>query len=225
MHTGGDPGVSTVIVAALEDGISIVVLANANAKGSALSNIILGVAEKAFGAGNSSNIPPTNNSVTSRSILPRDARVIARANGAGAPSYLDLAGTYYSTGYGTFVLCSVRSSSPSCQSVLDDFRAVNKSISATSTDLFSFINTVNSKHAQLTYANANKYLLSLGTIYPEGYGKNTTPFSTLAPATIAQFAVENGKVVGFGFNVSDVSEFTHGETVEETSQVWFVKVA
>jgi hypothetical protein len=214
--------VSTVIVAALKDDIGIVVLVNADAKGLSLEKIILGVVEKVFGAGNSSNFPPADDSVTSRSILPQHSGVTAR-DSTWTPPYLDLAGTYHRTGYGTVVLCSVYSTSPSCQSVLDDFRAVNKSISLNSTDLFASFNTLWSKHAHFTHTNASKYLISLGTIYPEGYGKNSTPFSTLAPATTAQFVVENGKIVGFGFNDSDTSDLTHGGSVEETSQVWFVK--
>jgi hypothetical protein len=217
--------VSTVVVAALEDGIGIVVLVNADTKGSSIEKIIVAVADKVFGAGNSSNSAPANDSITSRSILPRDSGVTTRADSAGTPPYLDLAGTYHSTGYGTVVLCSVDSSSPSCRSVLDDFRAVNESISPNSTDLFASFNTLWSKYALLTHTNASGYLISLGTIYPEGYGKNSTPFSTLVPITAVQFVVENGKTVGFGFNDSDTSDLTHGGSVEETSQVWFVKVA
>ena len=225
MHNGAAPGVSTVIAAALEDGIGIVVLANADTKGSSLERIILGVADKVFGAGNSSNFTPANDSITSRSILPQDSSVTTRADSAGTPPSLDLAGTYHSTGYGTVVLCSVDSPSSPCQSVLDDFRAVNESMSPNSTDLFAFFNTLWSKHAHLTHTNASRYLISLGTIYPEGYGKNSTPFSTLEPATTAEFAVDNGKVVGFGFNDSDTSDLTRGTSVEETSQVWFDKEA
>jgi hypothetical protein len=217
--------VSTVVVAAPEDGIGIVVLVNADSKGSSIEKIVVGVAEKVFDAGNSSNSSPANDSINSRSILPRNSGVTARADSAGTPPYPDVAGTYYSTGYGTVVLCSVHSTSPSCQSVLDDFRTVNKSISPDSTDLFASFVTLWSTHAQLTHTNASEYLVSLGTIYPEGYGKNSTPFSTLVPVTTAQFMVENGKIVGFGFNDSDASDLTHGGSVEETSQVWYVKEA
>ena len=226
LHDGDAPGVSTIVAAALEDGIGIVVLVNADTKGLSVEKIIDGVAEKAFGAGNSSNLPPADNSITSRAIRPRDSGVTSRADNAGTPPNLDLAGTYYSTGYGTVVLCSVHSTSPSCQSVLDDFGAVNKStISPNSNDLFASFDTVRSKHVLFTYTNTSKYLISIGTIYPEGYGKNSTPFSTLVPATLAQFVVENGEIVGFGFNDSDTSDLTHGGTVEETSQVWFAKEA
>jgi hypothetical protein len=120
------------------------------------------------------------------------------------------------------VLCDVHSTSPSCVSVLDDFRALNKSLSPNSTDLFAYWRTVWSTHIQFTYTNASQYLISIGSIYAEGYGKNATPFSTLAPATIAQFVVENGRVVGFGFNETADSDVTHsGRSAEDTSQVWF----
>lgn len=224
MHDGDTPGVSTFVVVALEDDIGIIVLANADAKGPSIEKIILGVAQKAFGAGNFSDVPPADDSITPRSVLPQHVDATARGDSAGRPPNLDPTGPYYSTGYGTVVLCSVNSSSPSCQSVLDDFRAINKSISSDSIDLFASFNTVWSKHALLTHINGNEYLISLGTIYPEGYGKNSTPFSTLAPVTTAQFVVdENWEVVGFGFNDSDTSDLTHGGSVEETSQVWFVK--
>jgi hypothetical protein len=199
LHSGGAPGVTSVIVAALEDGIGIIALTNADAKEISLKNIIIKAAEKAFSS-----------------------------ESAGMPSSLDLAGTYYNTGYGTLVLCNMRSTSPSCESVLDDFRAVDKSLSPNSTDLFASWNTVWSTHVRFTHTNASQYLISIGTIYSEGYGQNSTPFSTLAPATSAQFVVENERIVGFGFNETgdpDESDLTQAGSVEETSQVWFVKQA
>ena len=65
--------------------------------------------------------------------------------------------------------------------------------------------------------------MSAGTIYPEGYGKNSTPFSTLAPGGLATFVVENGSVVGFG--VSGIIGVEQPGPVEEVSDVWFVRKA
>jgi len=68
-------------------------------------------------------------------------------------------------------------------------------------------------------------LISAGSIYPQGYGKNTTAFSTLGPIATAEFVVENEKVVGFGWdNIGDDGDVKQsGSAVEETSEVWFVK--
>jgi hypothetical protein len=137
--------------------------------------------------------------------------------------HVELTGTYYNAGYGTGVLCSVHSSSPSCESVLDAFRSIDPSLSS-STDLFASWVTLLSTHLRFTYANDSKYLVSAGSVYPQGYGKNTTPFSTLAPIATAEFMVENEKVVGFGWNITgDDGDVKQSGSVEETSEVWFLK--
>jgi hypothetical protein len=189
---------------------------------------MLELAQKALGAGNSSNTPPAKRSVTSRSILPRHASagVIARADGTGAPSYPDPAGTYVSAGYGTLVLCSMHSSSPGCEDVQNYFRAANDgSVPPNSPDLFTFWDAVWYKHGYFAYTNGSSYSILIGTVYPQGYGKNTTSFSTLGTYATAKFVVENGKVVGFGFNDTEIWNLPvpHGGSVKEISQVWFDK--
>jgi hypothetical protein len=215
--------VTSAIVTALEDGIGIVVLVNSDSRDTPILDIILKVAEKAFGSAYTSSSPPADQSnIPHRSTLPRQTGLRAGTDSAG----LDLAGSYYNPGYGTLVLCNVHSTSPSCESVLDDFHALDNSLSPNTIDLFAYWRTVLTTHVQFTHTMASQYLISTGTIYPEGYGKNFTAFSTLAPATIAQFFVENERVVGFGFNETTDSDVPHSsQSVEETSQVWFVKQA
>ena len=201
-------------------------LTNADSKAEPIENIILKVAEKAFESGNSSSSSP---STTRRSsLLPRHASVTARAD--DSPLHVDLTGTYYNAGYGTGMFCSVHSSSPSCGSVLDAFRSIDPSLSApnsNSTDLFASWVTLLSTHVRFTYTNESQYLISAGSIYPQGYGKNTTAFSTLAPIATAEFVVENEKVVGFGWNNigddNDDDDVKRSGSVQETSEVWFVK--
>ena len=206
---------STAIFAALEDGIGIIVLVNTDSKGEPIIDIVLKAAEKAFGFGNSSSSAPT---VTRRSnLLPRHAGVSARVD--DGPPHVDLTGTYYNAGYGTGVLCSVHSSSPSCGSVLDAFRSIDPSLSApnsNSTDLFASWVTPLSTHVRFIYTNDSQYLVSIGSIYPQGYGKNSTPFSTLTPSATAEFVVENEKVVGFGWDIiGDDGDVRQSGSVEE----------
>jgi hypothetical protein len=222
--------VSTIVAAAAEDGTGIVALTNADTKADPILNIILEAAEKAFGSRNSSSpasSPPATNTVTRHSnlLLPRHGGVTPRAED------VDLTGTYYNAGYGTGVLCSVHSTSPSCKSVLDAFRSFDPSSlspKSTSTDLFASWVTQFSTHIRFACTNSSNYLISAGTIYPQGYGKNTTAFSTLVPIATAEFVVKNGKVVGFGWN-NIIDEASGGVkrsgSVEETSEVWFVKQA
>ena len=217
------------IAAALEDGIGIVVLANADSEDTPVLNIIVAAAEKAFGSANSSSSssPANQSSISRRSKLPRHVGVTARADnsGTGTPPDVDLlAGAYYNAGYGTPVLCSVRSSSPPCGSVMDAFRAVDPTLSSNSTsnDLFASWETPLSTHIRFTYTNDSQYLINIESVYPEGYGKNSTPFWTVFPSATAEFVVENGTVVGFGWN--DINDDVKREgSVEETADVWFVK--
>jgi len=185
---------------------------------------MLQLGKKALGIGDPSKTPPVN-TVTSRSMLPRHASagVFPRAGDMGAPSYSDPAGTYCNAGYGTLVLCSVHSSSPACKGVQDDVLAANGFLPPNSPDLLTYWGAVWDKHGYFAYSNGSSYDLLIGTIYPHGYGKNSTPFDTLGTYATAKFAVENGKVVGFGFNDTEIWGLPHGGSVKETSQVWFDK--
>ncbi|KAH9991459.1 beta-lactamase/transpeptidase-like protein [Russula vinacea] len=212
-HPGDAPGVSTFIACALEDGIGIIALANADSKDTALLNITDAAAAIAFGIGGASS-PTANQPTTSRrSKLPRRASLVTRGDDGGALHR-----------YGSGELCSVRSSSPSCKSVLDAFHATDPSLSPNSPDLFGSWVTLLSTHVRFTYTNDSQYLIYIGSIYAEGYGKNTTPFSTLDSSATAEFVVENGKVSGFGWNDLGNGGKRAG-SVEETSDVWFAKVA
>jgi hypothetical protein len=175
-------------------------------------------------------IPLSDNSTTatrrSNPPVPRHDGVTARVDDG---PHVELTGTYYNAGYGTGVLCSVHSSSPSCESVLDAFRSIDPSLSpnSTSTDLFASWVTLLSTHLRFTCTNDSQHLVSIGSIYPQGYGKTSTLFSTLAPTSMAEFVVENEKVVGFGWNNigddDDDDDVKREGSVEETSDVWFVK--
>jgi hypothetical protein len=225
--------VSTIVAAAIEDGVGIVVLANADTKAAPILDVVLKIAKIVFGIGNSSSpsssLPATTVARRSNLPLPRHhAGVTPRTNS----NDIDLTGTYYNAGYGTGVLCNVRSTSPSCKSVLDAFRSIapsSLSPNSSSTDLFASWVTQFSTHIRFTRTNSNsssssQHLISIGSIYPQGYGKNTTAFSTLVPVATAEFVVENRKVVGFGWNnIIDNGGVQRPGSVEETSEVWFVK--
>jgi hypothetical protein len=215
--------VSAVIAAALEDGVGVIMLANADDKQSYLTDIIGWVAEKAFSTETSSSPSANTSTLFSRTNLRRRSGMSPREENTTPLGDLDLAGTYHNAGYGTAELCSVHSSSSSCQSVLADFRSVDKSLSPNSTDLFISWITTWTSHVRFIHANGTQFIISSGTIYPEGYGKNTTAFSTLESGGQATFVVENKSVVGFG--ISGISGVEHAGPVEEASDVWFDKVA
>ena len=116
----------------------------------------------------------------------------------------------------------------SCKSVLDAFHSIDLPLSpnSTSTDLFASWATLFSTHIRFAHTNDCQYLIYAGSIYPQGYGENTTAFSTLVPIATAEFVVENEKVVGFGWdNIGDDGDVKQSGSIEETSEVWFVKQA
>ncbi|KAI0269029.1 hypothetical protein BGY98DRAFT_1016359 [Russula aff. rugulosa BPL654] len=185
-HPGGAPGVSTFVAAVVEDGIGIVALTNADTKADVIQNIVVKAAEKVFGFRNSSSpsssMPATTVTRRSNIQLPRrHAGVTPREEDDD-----DLTGTYYNAGYGTGVLCSVQSTSPSCKSVLDAFRSIDPSLSpnSTSTDLFASWVTLFSTHIRLTYTTTNNShynLISAGSIYPQAMGKTPRHFRRWFP--------------------------------------------
>ena len=231
MHDGSAPGVTAHVTATPEDGIGVIVLANADQRELSVTEITLLALEKAFGLG--TGIPsssPSANTPTAAATLRRttsDLRhvgVTCRGKGTAAPYYdVELAGTYSNAGYGTAVLCSMRSSSSSCQRILDNFRSVDKSLSSNSTDLFASWATIFSSYLRFTQTNGRQYIIFSETIYPEGYGKNSTPFSTQITVGLATFVVEDESVAGFG--ITGISGVNRSGPVEEASDVWFVKQA
>jgi hypothetical protein len=217
--------VSAVIAAALEDGVGVILLANADDKQSYMVDIAGLVAEKTIGRGTGTSSPSSSANVSTRSFtnLRRRTGEPAREESTTTLDGLDLAGTYCNAGYGTVELCSVHSSSSSCLSVLADFRSIDKSLSPNSTNLFVTLITTWTSHVLLTHTNDTQFIISIGSIYPEGYGKNSTPFSTLSPAARATFVVENQSIVGFG--ISGISGVVRAGPVKEASDVWFDKKA
>jgi hypothetical protein len=188
------PGVSTAIAAAIEDGIQvgIIVLTNADSKRRThpkyrpqsrrqslrlwrFLRLILPASQ------------PDYCTVSRHSKLPRHAGVTARGD-EGTPD-VDLTGSYYNAVYEAAGFCSVHGSSPSCVSVLDDFRSIDPSLSpnSTSTDLFTSWVMVSRTHMRFTYTNNSQYPVSIGSVYPQGYGGDFTPFST--PGTLCDSGI------------------------------------
>lgn len=74
------------------------------------------------------------------------------------------------------------------------------------------------------------FQIYLTSLYPNGYGKDTTPFETREIGTtegLAEFVFEDGEVVGFGISglVGQLTERARQyETVQDRAEVWFDKV-
>ncbi|KAH9048267.1 beta-lactamase/transpeptidase-like protein [Lactarius hengduanensis] len=221
-HGGSAPGVSADITIPVLDDVGIVALANANAKHSALSEVTVTVLRKLALAGCADESMPANLSAHAwtqfQSAAPssRRAREEEPSTTHEIPR-LDLTGTYEDAGYGTFTLCDASSRSDECRSVLDDFRLVDGSSADDPNILLGSWPSVWTSHARFNPTNTTgRYLVDFGSLYPTGYGRNTTPFADWIDRTPADFVVEDGVVRGFGFSGGYGS-------VEENGDVWFSK--
>jgi len=227
-HTGGAPGVSADITIPVFDGVGIVTLANADLKQPALIEITFLILRKL--AGYTDELMPADlsgrpwtrfRSATSSVGCPCEEG-LSEINEL-PPSRLDLTGTYDDVGYGTFTLCDASSRSDECQLVLDDFRLVNEPQTGDPNGLFASWPSALTSHARFNPTNTTgRYLVDFGTLYPAGYGKNTTPFAHWMGDVPADFVVEDGVVRGVGFGGLSEREQNH-ESVEENFDVWFRK--
>ncbi|KAH9180216.1 beta-lactamase/transpeptidase-like protein [Lactarius sanguifluus] len=218
-HNGGVPGVSADITIPVFDGVGVVSLANADEKQPALHDINIAVLRKLASRTNES-IPDDLSAHTSTRFLSAtsDSRR-AREEGPSAiheVPRLDLTGTYDDDGYGTFTLCDASSLSDECRPVLDDFRLADGPSKGDLNGLFGSLPSVFTKgHTRFNPTNtAGQYLVDFGSLYPTGYGRNTTPFAHWMGRATADFVVEDGIVKGFGLSV-------YGS--EDNFDVWFSK--
>lgn len=197
---------STAITIPVIDGVGVVTLANADAKHLALHEITLVILKKL--AGYTDESMPANlsalslrrfQSATSGSRRPREEGL--SATNELLPRRLDLTGAYDGNGYGTFTLCDASSQSDECRLVLDDFRLADGPSTGDPNRLFGAWPCVWTSHTRFIPTSAlRRYLVDFGTLYPTGYGRNTTPFAHWMGPVIADFVVDDGIVRGVGFS-------------------------
>ena len=207
------------------DGVGVVTLANADEKQPALHDITLVVLRRLAGfpdesiPANLSGHPWTRfQSPTSGAQRPREES-LSVTNDLPS-SRLNLTGTYDDDGYGTLTLCDVSSRSDECRLVIDDFRLVDEPSTGDPNRLFGSWPSVWTSHFRFNPTSTpGQYLADFGTLYPTGYGMNTTPFAHWMGRVPIDFVVEDGIVRGFGLS----GEGEGYGSVEENFEVWFSK--
>ena len=142
-------------------------------------------------------------------------------------------GTYADAGYGSLALCSPSSASSYCAEVQSNFSIVDRvqGTSNPSGDLLAAWPLVMASHVRLRHQEGSIFGIYTTSLYPNGYGKDTTPFETGGvdmPAGFAEFMIEDGYVVGFGVSglVGRVTERARKyKSVRDRAEVWFDRVA
>ncbi|KAG8221711.1 beta-lactamase/transpeptidase-like protein [Butyriboletus roseoflavus] len=222
-HTGSVPGLSTLVSFLPSDEIGIALFANGENKAEPVMLFLNRILDSALHL--TSSLTPTSSPSRNAMTTEPTAQNLSLSLDA-------FAGTFANPGYGSFTLCSPSSTSSYCVTVQSNFTIVDsvQGNAGNSEDLLAEWPRVWSSHVRMRHQQGSVFQIHLTSLYPNGYGKDTTPFETrgVGPAEgLAEFVVEDGKVVGFGMSglVDQLTERarTH-ESVQDRAEVWFDKV-
>lgn len=149
---------------------------------------------------------------------------------APEPLTLDLekyAGPYSDPGYGELMLCSWASDTSHCQQVLHDFAPFD-SPQSDATMLYAVHSSVVSTHLRLRYISSDFFRLEYTYLFPNGYGRDTSPFEWQDPRQdyLVEFVLtsEGTAVSGFAVLGETAKAFDwvgRGLRVQDVAEVWF----
>jgi hypothetical protein len=222
-HTGSAPGFLTLASFLPNDDVGVVVFANGNTE-TPVVNIFNRIVDAALNLRSKPSPPIKPSTSEKKPIMPPHKKVIDLEL-----AIEEFSGTYFNAGYGHITFCSPSGNSSYCQEVISDFAAVDagKSSAPQSVQLFAAWPRIWASHLRSVHLSGNTFLVHYTSLFPEGYGRDRTPFETAVAGVTAEFVVEDRKVVGFGW-VGLVKQLTERErthtTVKDRADVWFDKV-
>ena len=214
-----------------DSGLGIVTLANADSKHQQELAVCYRIIEDFLGLERKESERLITESLSIKSAV-EDAR---------APSPLSLplekyAGTYYDRGYGNMTFCAPTPyPPPECADVLNKWSFFENTADATRQVLYASISSIWISHIRLVHQGGDKFGLTGMYLFPDGYGKDRSPFqSEVTAETVgtAEFWVKSHRgadasVVGLAINglAGGMTERQRiGGTLEETAEVWLTKV-
>jgi hypothetical protein len=216
-HNGGLPGVSSLIAVLPDDDAAIIQLANADSKDDLDNEISRRIMASLFGI----------DADPSHATLSNKDNCLAETYDDNEDVPLDaFAGNYFDPGYGALSLCAPSSATPACRALLDDFRAVDGAFSPRT--LYASTNSLWISHIRFPRRDNTTFGIISTTLFPDGYGANTTSFELAAdqgPSSSAVFERDQqGRVKGFGlFGLTGkvLDRERREGTVQEKAEVWF----
>ena len=141
-------------------------------------------------------------------------------------------GTYNSDdGYLPVTLCSSKSKSANCQSVVSDFATIDNS-TVLATSLYGPFHTIWTSHLHLQHLSGDAFQFTFTELFPHGYGQNTSAFEGFEYGPLGgwvEFQVDKtkGVVEGFSLVVDEDACAARARNVggllSETADAWFVK--
>jgi hypothetical protein len=144
------------------------------------------------------------------------------------------AGIYTNPGYGTLILCSSARPSSACKPVLAGFAALTPNNTLPTGQMFGYFTRVKVWASQVRLVGKGSptaFAFTGTTLFPAGYGANTSAFEMVgtAPGSSVEFVLgKGGKVQGFGLFAVDGKPFAFEAgpgSVQQRAEVWFDKTA
>lgn len=247
-HSGAIPGYSTQIALLPRDGLGIVVLCNASQKEKQAMAIVYRVIESILGLPRTASsrftaapqLPKSHvrsEPIASNNSHPPHSEKISKENMARENISLEkYVGTYTNPGYPNITICSpthatsLHELDKVCRDTLKEFSSFDDP-STVGLTLYLSIPGLWVRHARLRPAGRNRFNVASTYLFPEGYGRDKTPFELSEMIGFmgdVEFAVDDGgNVVGFGLDNSDVTVVpgrSRGDgDIKETAGVWLNK--
>ena len=239
-HFGAVPGFSTLVAFLPADNLGAALLANTDEKQDENLNILFRLIDEAF------DLPPLRAAERSgfsvRKILEQDVPHDPIDHDEIHMDLDSFAGTYEDPAYGTITLCTSSSVSAHCSRVLADFAPFENASPSSSPHvaaLFASWPRVWSSHMHLTprragsdSASSTSFDARFPRLFPEGYGRDTTPFEywdSLMSTGRAEFVVGTGGAVeGFALITDELAASARaakGVNVREVGDAWFALVS
>ncbi|KAJ7204669.1 beta-lactamase/transpeptidase-like protein [Mycena pura] len=212
-HSGGAPGVATIVDLYPRDSVAIVLLANTLTT-TLTRNIANAVADRVLG------LPEYGHYVAGAPPVAQQqisfSKRESRDEDPWPPDH-----SYY--------ICGLRGplspgpSSRECQVVIDDFRTPSSSYARWPRFWASHL-----RLSPVPGSRDYEYAVQLTNLYPDGYGADRTPFEEPSAEFVAKFMMDsNGDVVGLGFfGVAQGTSWRskRGGSMRDTADVWFDKI-
>jgi hypothetical protein len=221
-HGGSLPGVSSLITVLPDDDTAIIQLANSDSKGALNSELSDQIMASLFGI----HTDVSHTTRTNEAVLPMGTH----DDGGEAEIPIDaFAGIYFDRGYGTLSLCAPSSTTLACRSLLGRFKEVGGAFSPRA--LYASTNSFWVSHIRFPHTDNTTFNFVPTTLFPNGYGANTTSFELAEDAGPLSRAVfvrdQHGRVKGFGLfgQAGKVLDRERREgTVQEQAEVWFQRI-
>jgi hypothetical protein len=243
MHSGGLPGFSTEVYFSPDDNLGIIAIANGDGRHYYELALVYRIIEDFLGLERkeSARILHQLRGHSIDSEMHQSNHSITSAVGAKPTTPLSLplhqyAGTYSDPGYGNLTLCTpTPHPSPACAPVLAAWAPFWNVTDPAADVLFAAISSVWISHILLVHKDGDTFSLDGTYLFPEGFGKDKSPFMTseiVGTSATVTFWVKHAdeqqaSVVGAAINgfVGEQTERQRlGGSLAETAEVWLQKV-